>query len=322
MNKDGPASSKPLSPDTYSEALEQQLALVRDLTGPRGPALCDGSSMVKTGEASATRYARFFATLVSRAQPFFWAAHLAHATQVASRTLPTYTFTAESFPCPDGFMWFQEPVELLVLDPGPQLLQSVYWHVGVEAQDERGVPVLLFGQTVDRRRRNGMPTIQSNVRLGQTLEDMHAEIAREGSAHAGGIEAFGSAHYLDISDAFHRFLAACLSFLEQRLVLPVTRPASRGTRRRLEREHAGYQHEPVVQVIELRRKDRPQMEREEPSAITAPDWRYQWVVSGHWRRQYYRRTDTHKPRYIAPYVKGPEDKPLKAPAGRVFAVTR
>jgi hypothetical protein len=113
------------------------------------------------------------------------------------------------------------------------LLQSVYWHVG-EAQDERGVPVLLFGQTVDRRRPNGMPTIQSNVRLGR----MHAEIAQEGVAHAGGIEAFGSAHYLDISDAFHCFLAACLSFLEQRLVLAVTRPASRGTRRRLEREHA------------------------------------------------------------------------------------
>jgi hypothetical protein len=40
----------------------------------------------------------------------------------------------------------------------------------------------------------------------------------------------------------------------------------------------------VVQVIELRRKDRPQLEREESSATTAPDWRYQWVASGHWQQ--------------------------------------
>ena len=53
-----------------------------------------------------------------------------------------------------------------------------------------------------------------------------------------------------------------------------------------------------------------------------PAWQCQWIVSGHWRRQFYRSSGAHKPRYIAPYVKGPADKPLKAPAGAVFAVTR
>jgi hypothetical protein len=57
-------------------------------------------------------------------------------------------------------------------------------------------------------------------------------------------------------------------------------------------------------------------------AGTDPRWGYQWIVSGHWRRQYYPASDAHKPVYIAPYVKGPADKPLKAPTGDVFAVTR
>jgi hypothetical protein len=40
------------------------------------------------------------------------------------------------------------------------------------------------------------------------------------------------------------------------------------------------------------------------------------------RQHWYPRLNAHKPRYIAPYVKGPADKPLKAPAGNIFAVTR
>jgi hypothetical protein len=30
----------------------------------------------------------------------------------AGQTLPDYTFTEESFPCPKGFVWFEEPVHL------------------------------------------------------------------------------------------------------------------------------------------------------------------------------------------------------------------
>jgi hypothetical protein len=180
---------------------------------PRGAILCAGDSLVRSGDVTATRYARFLSTLVSRAQPFFWASHLAHATQVASRTLPTYTFTAESFPCPNGFVWFQEPVELVVPEKGAQQLRSLYWHVAEEARDDQGVSVMLFGLVVDGRRLNRMPTIQTNVRLGWTLEDLHAGMAEEGAASESA-DPFGSAHYLEISDAFHRFVAACLSFLE------------------------------------------------------------------------------------------------------------
>ena len=39
-------------------------------------------------------------------------------------------------------------------------------------------------------------------------------------------------------------------------------------------------------------------------------------------RQYFAKSNAHKPLYIAPYLKGPADKPLKAPDGNVFAVTR
>ena len=41
-----------------------------------------------------------------------------------------------------------------------------------------------------------------------------------------------------------------------------------------------------------------------------PDWTHRWVVRGHWRQQFYQTTNTHRPVFVGPYVKGPEDKPL------------
>jgi hypothetical protein len=83
-----------------------------------------------------------------------------------------------------------------------------------------------------------------------------------------------------------------------------------------------FRNVPAVRVIELRRREHDNREHDESSGSDGPAWQYQWIVSGHWRRQYYPSSKAHKPRYIAPYVKGPADKPLKAPGGDIFAVTR
>jgi hypothetical protein len=44
-------------------------------------------------------------------------------------------------------------------------------------------------------------------------------------------------------------------------------------------------------------------------------------VFGHQRRRYFVKSNVHKRLCITRYLKGPADKPLKAPAGNVFAVT-
>jgi hypothetical protein len=40
-----------------------------------------------------------------------------------------YTFTAESFPCPWGFAWFDDAVHLIDGDPGVQLLRALHWQI-------------------------------------------------------------------------------------------------------------------------------------------------------------------------------------------------
>lgn len=112
------------------------------------------------------------------------------------------------------------------------------------------------------------------------------------------------------------FAAALFAFLQQHLLTAKRYQADRATRRRIMTRPL---HEPVVRVVELRRKE---------SAVTStengisPEWSCQWLVRGHWRQQWYPTMDRHQPRWIAPYVKGPEDKPLKPPRATVFAVVR
>jgi hypothetical protein len=53
-----------------------------------------------------------------------------------------------------------------------------------------------------------------------------------------------------------------------------------------------------------------------------PDWQYRWITRGHWRNQWYPSLGEHRQIWIAPYVKGPEDKPFKAPDLRVWTFNR
>jgi hypothetical protein len=69
--------------------------------------------------------------------------------------------------------------------------------------------------------------------------------------------------------------------------------------------------------LDLRHPRRPAGE-----ATTATvAWTKRWVVSGHWRNQWYPSIGAHRQRYILPYVKGPADKPLD-PRATVHALRR
>lgn len=111
-----------------------------------------------------------------------------------------------------------------------------------------------------------------------------------------------------------RNIAAMITFMNQRVVSHGKERPDRATRRRVSR----WKEEPIVNVIRLRRvhKTNPNVEHEQQ------DWAFQWVVRGHWRHQWYPSTQSHQTIWIAPYAKGPEDKPLKIPRNQVFAVVR
>jgi hypothetical protein len=75
-----------------------------------------------------------------------------------------------------------------------------------------------------------------------------------------------------------------------------------------------------IQIVYLRcREQHPTLQDGSPNPV---DWSCQWLVQGHWRNQYHPSDQSHKPMFIQSYVKGPEDKPFKAPRERIFAAVR
>ncbi|WP_346056965.1 hypothetical protein [Amycolatopsis dongchuanensis] len=81
-------------------------------------------------------------------------------------------------------------------------------------------------------------------------------------------------------------------------------PLPRTLRRRAERE--GYNPH-AVRVVRIRdRADTPHREQN-----TERSYRVRWTVRGHWRNQWYPSRGEHRPVWINPHVKGPQDAPLR-----------
>src|SRR5205807_2003485 len=72
-----------------------------------GAVLLANHPWVRRG-ATPAELARHVARRVYRSKPFFVTAPITQAIFSASRSLPEYTFTAESFPCSKPFVWLQE----------------------------------------------------------------------------------------------------------------------------------------------------------------------------------------------------------------------
>jgi hypothetical protein len=112
-----------------------------------------------------------------------------------------------------------------------------------------------------------------------------------------------------------RFLAVFFSFLRQKLVSLQGQRAPRPARKRFWR--ITQTEAPLVRVIQLRRRE---VRGKENGHGEPRDWSHRWIVSGHWRKQWYSSRHRHEPLFIDSYVKGPDDKPLKARRVNLYAV--
>lgn len=114
-----------------------------------------------------------------------------------------------------------------------------------------------------------------------------------------------------------QLLATFLAFIRQRIFLVRPERAQRQVRRALAR--AGKDGDEDVRVVILRqavsRHGDPEAE------ARAVEWSCRWIVSGHWTNQWYPSRQRHERIWLMPYVKGPDDKPLRV-TEKVWAVTR
>jgi hypothetical protein len=116
------------------------------------------------------------------------------------------------------------------------------------------------------------------------------------------------------------FLAACV-WMQGRLACR-TGVIERHHRKRLEKEHK-RDLKGGVKIVELRRREASRRESDQPGESRPVNWSCQWMVIPHWRNQRVGpgRNDRRLV-HIDTYVKGPDDKPLKAPKATVYRVAR
>ncbi len=296
---------------SYSQALEEQMALLA-----YEPCQTDESVEVmgsewkpNSGELSDMVYGASKAILKCAA-PYYWAPEICKLIEATSDSIPAYSLRQEDLPTPYGFCWFPEGMTL----PGPAQpddhvtrMPFVIW---ANRFDGGGLHIIL-GQSVNYRP-SGLPGTIAVWDFGQTIDDVIEGIPKMKENGPDGItpEMMTARTIKQL-----RIVAAALAFMNQRILKTTPERPARTTRKRAARI---WESEPIIRVVHLRRV----AQSGQPSDGRDVEWSCQWVVSGHWREQFYPSTKEHRPLWILPYIKGPEDKPLKVSAQRVFAVER
>lgn len=121
--------------------------------------------------------------------------------------------------------------------------------------------------------------------------------------------------YGNTGGSVDRVLKRC-AFLASPYIESKGQGLARHHRRQMER--AGLEPpEERIHVVKLRRS------LSEPTGATRDhgeiEWQHQWWVSGHYRAQWYPSKGEHKVIWLAPYLKGPTDKPVLE---KIYAVLR
>lgn len=107
---------------------------------------------------------------------------------------------------------------------------------------------------------------------------------------------------------FRRFVLAFFRFTEQRIAVHEESKADRATRRQFMRA-MNTDTVPTLRVVRLRREELHTSNGNE-IIVSDAQWTHRWEVQGHWRNQWYPSLNTHRPKWIEGYVKGPTDKPF------------
>lgn len=247
------------------------------------------------------RFAISISDTLRWADTFFVAPDICHAIAMSAASYPEVPLSESDLPSPVGFVMLGEPLTVYATT-GDGTFTTTRVTAMMWGSAPKGLFLCAFGEwepdvrPVVTDREPPMPLIYAIATDWGTPVMTESEIA-----HA--LEKYQVPGILDANVTLIKFLPAFWSFISQKIV--VSAPVRhRSSERRAAREGLSASG---VRLIKLRTTER----RTEPGEGTV-NWQHSWIVRGHWRKQWYPSQQTHKARYINPYPKGPEDKPLLA----------
>jgi hypothetical protein len=224
-----------------------------------------------------------------------------------SVSLPEWPLRHVDLPVPHAFIHLSWPLPLIdERHPGLVLYAISYYLTHFETGPDRMIPNSSFNQAtgiqicwhLKGRGINNLDEMFSTWRFGVLSPHSFPVAIQEP----------------ELDTYLIRFFRSCLAFMQQRILVKERASGDRASRK--QSEHAGFAERPCL-IILLRKA-----KTSASSEIGAPEWSCRWYVSGHWRQQAYgKKRINRRPTWVSPYIKGPEDKPIRA-SKRLFAVVR
>jgi hypothetical protein len=325
-------------PSRYAEAVERQAEVRSNLKRPEIQELL--AEPRSDGSIQTTDTGWLAREMVDQGNPYYWSPQYCELVRAASDSLERFTVTDEMLPGISGFAWLGKPLppstsfEGEILAIGWRVIRPEQVVYGRKLADacgaERFAALAFFGRAF-----NGTDNWNPIVPLGSILVGMNIDVpinsvllANHQSVAATAGAGKPPALTTPMGESTNRALrwwCASLAFLNQRILVDAAAGVDRATRRRLEQRQGNVasqqRREPTVRVIHLRKTVRAPQERASDAEKREVDWACSWITRGHWREQPYKRAKVTKTIWIAPYPKGPADKPLRG-AEKLFVVDR
>lgn len=328
---------------TYMRAIEVQYQAAADMAEIVHHAHSKGM-MLFDGMPAAGLYA-FDVKTLRQADTFCWFDDPKHAVEAAAASLPTSVRMIRDLTSgQSGWWYFVNPLDVVTVDlegEGKPPMIALLW-----AWDSRPVDTefgqreefgcmfsaYVWGQYQDGRQ-GPMPTARFFWPENTSLQSMMLMTAREyddkyqhmklGEPNPEYMRTrrMTKADTLECVERIARFFAAGCLWVQQKILSYSKSPAQRHWKKRTEKEQKLQRPISDVQIIQLRRRQVVSTAAGE-DGHTVRDWKCRWIVTGHWRNQFFPSKGKHEEIWIDSYPKGPDDKPLKVPSHRVYAVSR
>lgn len=319
-----------LTRPTYAEYLQEWSEDVyRKKSGP----LIVGPDKKPNGRAMAEDQVR----LLARAETYYVSADMGEVAVMASLGLDQLDqFSHDLWPTDDGFLLFQRALVHKDVWGKSVTTKAVTWE-RKSAQNHAGTlfttyadmddPRDDFGNHMDRPARDHIASLMGRLQTSEVR--WYADGERVGPAMVkprADYEKFADPElgYTLVQECANegRTFLALLMLLNQTVVVKTKHDLRPASPKRARKMRIPGQ----VTVITLRHAAAQKQEGE-----THVEWQYRWLVRGHWRSQavgpdypFAQEVEPGRWRariYIAPFIKGPEDKPLVI-TKKIYSLTR
>jgi hypothetical protein len=253
---------------------------------------------------AATILAREEFKRLTHAELFHASASMTELIKVSSTTIPSFNLKPEDVPATHGFMYFSQPIQIIDYQDQKFPIVAITWGPMADSPYPDGAVWITtyvdHWDVMARRIKQG--------RLAGKPADQALRSMPRLAAHNECILPFSDKPLLDDPrgegwNELPRLVRSTWMLMGQQISKTEVLTPSRALRRSCQRKG---REAPSVRIIELRRPP--------ASCDSAGDghreYSHQWIVRGHWRKQWYPSVNDHRPVWIAPHIKGPEGAPL------------